>query len=324
MAEAAHDIRSDAGRGRPQIGRLGEGRLHLQEGPIDLVIEAFGAPQAVARAYRAAAARFDGLLAGLCRELPLLRQQVLPGPCHLEDPIARHMHAAVAPFAEASFITPMAAVAGAVAEAILAAMIEAAPLARAYVNNGGDIALHLAPGETFDIGLVDRPDRPSLFAKARIAASDGIRGIATSGCRGRSFSLGIADAVTVLAGRAADADAAATIIANAIDLPGHPGIRRCPASALQPDSDLGAMPVTRDVAPLSAGKRAIALEAGAAAARQFAKAGLIRAAALHLQGETRIVGEANATPRALSDDVASRFIEENATKQRSKAVVRFR
>ena len=54
------------------------------------------------------------------------------------------MHAAVAPFAEESFITPMAAVAGAVADEILQAMRRAAPLARAYVNNGGDIALHLA------------------------------------------------------------------------------------------------------------------------------------------------------------------------------------
>ena len=50
-----------------------------------------------------------------------------------------------------------------------------------------------------------------------------MRGIATSGWRGRSFSLGIADAVTVLAATAAEADAAATMIANAVDLPGHPG-----------------------------------------------------------------------------------------------------
>ena len=51
-----------------------------------------------------------------------------------------------------------------------------------------------------------------------------MRGIATSGWRGRSFSLGIADAVTVLAATAAEADAAATVIANAVDLPGHPAI----------------------------------------------------------------------------------------------------
>ncbi len=54
------------------------------------------------------------------------------------------MHAAVAPFAADHFITPMAAVAGSVAEEILGVMVREARLDRAYVNNGGDIALHLA------------------------------------------------------------------------------------------------------------------------------------------------------------------------------------
>ena len=87
-----------------------------------------------------------------------------------------------------------------------------------------------------------------------IDADDPARGIATSGRHGRSFSLGIADAVTVLARTASQADAAATIIANAVDLPGHPAIVRCPANELQPDSDLGARLVTRDVGALG-GKR---------------------------------------------------------------------
>ena len=140
----------------------------------------------------------------------------------------RRMVAAVAPYCERTFITPMAAVAGAVAEEILGAMTAAANLSRAYVNNGGDIALHLASGEHFVVGMVERPDRPSLFGTATLDSAQPVRGIATSGWRGRSFSLGIADAVTVLADRAAMADAAATIIANAVDLPGHPEvISRC-------------------------------------------------------------------------------------------------
>jgi ApbE superfamily uncharacterized protein (UPF0280 family) len=200
------------------------------------------------------------------------------------------MHDAVLPFAAASFITPMAAVAGAVAEEILGAMLDAASLRKAYVNNGGDIALYLGSGESFAIGLVDRPDRPSLFGTATIRAEDGIRGIATSGWRGRSFSLGIADAVTVLAATAAGADAAATIIANAVDLPGHPNIVRRPASSLQPDSDLRDLPVTFSVAPLSSIEIERALAAGACRARLLVKSGQIAAAAMHLQGRTRTVG----------------------------------
>ena len=114
-------------------------------------------------AYDAAARRFTGLLDELCDELPMLRAAADPTRCLLQGAVARRMHAAVAPFAADHFITPMAAVAGAVAEEILGAMVRAAPLERAYVNNGGDIALHLTEGQRFTVGLIDRPDRHGLM-----------------------------------------------------------------------------------------------------------------------------------------------------------------
>lgn len=200
------------------------------------------------------------------------------------------MEAAVAPFAGRWFITPMAAVAGAAAEEILEAMIADTPLKRAYVNNGGDIALFLAPEEKFRVGMVERPDRFSLFGTATISAADPVRGIATSGWRGRSFSLGIADAVTVLADRASFADAAATIVANAVDLPGHPAIERVPANSIQPDTDLGDRLVTCAVGHLPVRDAASALTRGASVAEELIAGGLIRAAALCLQGQTRVAG----------------------------------
>ncbi len=212
-----------------------------------------------------------------------------PERCLLKGAVARRMHVAVAPFAAEHFITPMAAVAGAVAEEILGAMLREAQLDRAYVNNGGDIALHLADGEQFTVGLADRPDQPGLMRTMIISHDDPTRGVATSGRHGRSFSLGIADAVTVLARTASQADAAATIIANAVDLPGHPAILRRPAHELQPDSDLGARLVTRGVGALSASEIENALETGAACARRLLAAGLIDGAALRLQGEMIMV-----------------------------------
>jgi ApbE superfamily uncharacterized protein (UPF0280 family) len=274
----------------PQIAFLADGRrLHLQDGPIDLIVEARGTEAKLRAAYDAAARRFTGLLDELCSELPLLRQAADPRQCLLQGPVARRMHAAVAPFATDHFITPMAAVAGSVAEEILGAMVEAACLERAYVNNGGDIALHLADGEQFTVGLMDRPDDHGLLQTVIINADDPSRGVATSGRHGRSFSLGIADAVTVLARTASQADAAATIIANAVDLPGHPAIVRCPAHDLQPDSDLGARLVTRGVGGLSDAEIEDALEAGAVQARRLLAAGLIDGAALRLHGETVVV-----------------------------------
>src|SRR5262249_27394135 len=225
---------------RPQIALLADGkRLHLQDGPIDLIVEANGREAEVRAAYDAAVRRFTGLLDQLCAELTELRKTAHPTHCALEGVVARRMHAAVSPFAADQVIKPMAAVAGSVAEEILGVMRAAADLPRAYVNNGGDIALHLAAGERFSIGLMDRPGSLGVMRTFAIDADDPSRGIATSGRHGQSFSLGIADAVTVLARTASQADAAATVIANAVDLPGHPAILRRPANELQVDTDLG-------------------------------------------------------------------------------------
>jgi ApbE superfamily uncharacterized protein (UPF0280 family) len=275
----------------PQIGFLEDGRrLHLQDGPIDLIVEANGSHANIRAAYAAASHRFTGLLDELCAELPLLRQAADPARCLLRGKVARRMHEAVAPFAAQCFITPMAAVAGAVAEEILGVMLANARLDRAYVNNGGDIALHLADGEQFNVGLADLPDASGRLRTMFVHADDPSRGVATSGRHGRSFSLGIADAVTVLARTASQADAAATVIANAVDLPGHPAITRRPACDVQPDSDLGTRPVTRDVGALSVGDIEAALEAGAISARQLLAAGLIDGAALRLRDEMLVVG----------------------------------
>jgi len=275
----------------PQIALLSDGRrLHLQDGPIDLIVEARGHADEVRAAYEAAAGRFTGLLDELCSELPELRRAALPAACSLEGIVARRMYAAVTPYAWDRFITPMAAVAGSVAEEILGAMIHVATLDQAYVNNGGDIALHLDEGEHFSVGLMDRPDRDGVMRTMRVYSTDPVRGIATSGRHGRSFSFGIADAVTVLAATASRADAAATIIANAVDLRGHPAIIREPANALQPDSDLGPRLVTREVGELSQTEIAAALESGAECARQLFDRGLIEGAVLQLCGDMLVIG----------------------------------
>ena len=281
-------MRPDAGIVMPPAGIFGptgqgavgaflpDGRLHLQHGPMDLVCAAWG-PGAAA-GYLRAGARFDGVLEELVAELPALRLPDAP----VRGVIARRMAAAVAPFRPA-FITPMAAVAGAVAQEVLQAL--AGPgVTRAHVNNGGDIALHLDRGESLVCAIA------GTGGTIRVAHHDPVRGIATSGWRGRSWSFGIADAVTVLARTAAMADAAATMIANAVDLPGHPGVLRKPAVAVQADSDLGRRLVTVGVGALTPKEVHLALSRGQAAAEAYRARGLIEAAALFLQGETAVVG----------------------------------
>ena len=264
-------------------------RLHLHDGPIDLIIEANGEPQAVSAAYEAAARRFVSILDELCGELPLLRSRASKNSKRPRGEVAQRMLAAVEPYCKDCFITPMAAVAGSVAQAILESMTVATTLERAYVNNGGDIAIHLADSYRYKIGMVERPDRPSLFGSLEISAADPVRGIATSGWRGRSFSLGIADAVTVLADSASAADAAATVIANAVNLPNHPGVTRIPAREISPDSDLGDLLVTRGLEPLSCSEIFAALDSGVRVAEALRAQELIHSSALCLQGHTRVV-----------------------------------
>ncbi|WP_121062604.1 UPF0280 family protein [Chachezhania antarctica] len=265
----------------PSAAILPDGqRLHLQHGPIDLVI---GADGARGPAFAAAKDRFHGLLQTLVDELPDLRAPLTSDSRLPAGPVARRMHAAAMPVYDLGYLTRMAAVAGAVADEILAAMVDAAPLRRAYVNNGGDIALHLAEGERYASAVAGH--RGQMLGQISVSWDDPVRGIATSGRHGRSLSMGIADSVTVLARNAAGADVAATLVANAVDLPGHPAITRGPADTVAPDSDLGNLPVVTDCAALTPGDRDAALRSGLGRAEQLVRRGSIAAAALFLQGQ---------------------------------------
>jgi uncharacterized protein len=276
----------------PQIQELAGGRLHLSHGPIDVLLRAWGTAEALRACYAAASGRFPRILPELCDELAMLRTPMHEGP-RAEGPVARRMLEACRPFAEV-FVTPMAAVAGAVADELLAHMTAAAPLDRAYVNDGGDIAVMAAPGHVLDVGVAGDYSQgalPRLNGAIHLDWASGIGGIATSGARGRSFSLGIADSVTTLARNAAAADAAATLIANAVNLD-SPAIRRRPASDLDPDSDLRHLPVTVSVGPLTPAEIETALAAGVRKALDCRQRRLIADAALMLSGEARTLGAA--------------------------------
>lgn len=257
---------------RAQAAWLEDGaRLHLHHGPIDLIIGADAEDRDAC--FMQAFQRFETILEELSAEVPALKEQVTGRG--FDGAVARQMQAAVWPH-RAGFVTPMAAVAGAVADTVLAALTAGQRVRRAYVNNGGDIAFYLAEDAQFS----------ALGPAGEITfqARDPARGLATSGWRGRSFSLGIADAVSVVAKTAAVADVAATLIANQVDLPGHSAVQRESANAVSPDSDLGARLVTVDVGPLRADEVELALQRGATAAQDMRDKGLILDAILSLQG----------------------------------------
>jgi ApbE superfamily uncharacterized protein (UPF0280 family) len=276
-----------------QRNALDGGRWHFSHGPIDIVAEAHGDPYAVAAAHDAAWARFVHVLDELVRELPLLRLPVAE-KMRPRGVVGQRMWDACAVFSP-MFITPMAAVAGSVAQELIA-FYDRPGIERAWINNGGDIALHLAPGQSARVGVFADIARFD-WRDTGILATDGqfelqaelpVRGVATSGWRGRSFSLGIADSVTVLAATAAQADAAATVIANAVDVD-DALVQRRPASECKDDSDLGDTLVTVDVPPLPPAQVQSALDTGAVCAKVLQKGGLVWAVLLVCQGQWRLV-----------------------------------
>jgi ApbE superfamily uncharacterized protein (UPF0280 family) len=281
-----------------QRSPLDGGRWHFNHGPIDIVAEAHGDPYAVAAAHDAAWARFVHVLDELVRELPLLRLPVVD-KMRPRGVVGQRMWDACAAFSP-MFITPMAAVAGSVAQELIA-FYDRPGIERAWINNGGDIALHLAPGQLARVGVfadIARFDwRNHVDGGSGLLTTDGqfelhadqpVRGVATSGWRGRSFSLGIADSVTVLAATAAEADAAATVIANAVDIDDD-AIQRRPASECKDDSDLGDTLVTVDVPPLAPSQVKSALDTGAICAKVLQKGELVWAVLLVCQGQFRLV-----------------------------------
>ena len=290
---------------------LPDGRWHFQHGPIDCIVSAEGEAGAAAECIEHAWSRFCMVLEELVEELPVLRADLSSPVLQRVVPlgrVGRRMVSACRPHAsEGRFITAMAAVAGSVAEEIVASFDDPR-ICRASVNNGGDIALVLRGDGAFDVGVVTDPSAdhrhpersegsrlvPAPAGRFRVEARSPVRGIATSGWRGRSFSLGIADSVTVLATRASIADAAATVIANAVDVD-DARIVRAPASSVRDDTDLGHRLVVRRVPPLPAVLVEQALDRGVREAEAQIGAGRIIAAVLSLQGRWRVCGALHTT-----------------------------
>jgi hypothetical protein len=146
-------------------------------------------------------------------------------------------------------LTPMAAVAGTIADAVADWLFERG-LTRVIVDNGGDIAIRLARGERATVGV-----RPQITSRliSHVIYLDSSRsawGVTTSGMGGRSFTRGIASAVTVLADNASLADAAATAVANSCFVEDK-SILQLPAQNIDPNSDLADIHVTSEVKLLS-------------------------------------------------------------------------
>jgi uncharacterized protein len=184
-------------------------------------------------------------------------------------------------------MTPLAAVAGAIAQQALAAAL-AAGAGTVVVENGGDVAVSVEAGDTIRLGVARGIHDRSLERVALLSHGDGIGGVCTSGLGGRSFTLGLADAAVAFGADAAGADACATLLANSTFMD-VPAVERSPAESLDPDTDIPGFMVVTHVGALSSSEITKALGQAEERAQGFVRAGLLKGAVVAVQGRAVVV-----------------------------------
>ena len=209
--------------------------MFLEIGPASLVIqgEKNGKPYEFEKELLVE--KVNSILAEIREFLPVLKQKAykIKNTKHMPD-VPKKMVEAAKAIDEAS-LTPMAAVAGSVADGIKE-FLRNEGLDLASVNNGGDISIFNKKGRglKIDIGDINTGERSPYILNIEQLIDFGL---ATSGFGGRSFTLGLADIVTVIAATGAVADAAATFICNCTNIDSDQVIRQ-KASEIDPLTDI--------------------------------------------------------------------------------------
>ena len=264
------------------IKLLQGGHVMAECGPMRLVITAFVGKVPQPEMGMKAAEESILYLERIARLRHLLGRGVPNNPRDIDEPLAREMFRSVMSTGDKD-LTPMAAVAGVIGDAVADYLYERG-MTKVVVNNGGDVSVRLRGGEPVKVGIrpvageeagshviqLD-PDRPSW-------------GIASSGLGGRSLTRGIASAVTIIAEKASIADAAATAIANASFIQDEHVIQR-PAEEIDPDTDIPGIPVTVRVGPLSKEKKTRALSSAMEKTAELVQKQIIFGAFVAVDGE---------------------------------------
>jgi ApbE superfamily uncharacterized protein (UPF0280 family) len=255
--------------------------MFLEIGPASIVIqgEKDGKPYDLEK--EKLVQKVDSILGEIREFLPVLKQKAykIKNTKHMPD-VPRKMVEAVKVIDEAS-LTPMAAVAGSVSDA-LKEFLKSEGLDLVSVNNGGDISIFNKKGRGLRIDIGDIHTGESLPYVLNIERLIDY-GLATSGFGGRSFTLGLADIVTVVAATGAIADAAATFICNCTNTESEQVVRR-KASEIDPLTDIPDDNVTIIIGELNEEDISNALEIGLNKAANIKKQKHIYDAIIKLRG----------------------------------------
>ncbi len=261
---------------------IAESSMHIEIGPASIVVE--GRRDGIE--CELDRAELEGTVTNILRDLhdvlPIVRQKAyrIKKTSHLPS-VARRMVEAVKMVDEET-LTPMAAVAGSVADEVKE-FLKSKNLDVISVNNGGDISVFTTGALPLRVGI---GDVQQVRGTDHVLTIDGLAdyGLATSGLGGRSFTLGLADSGTVVASTCAVADAAATFICNRTTVESD-SVVRAPASEIDPLTDIPEEQVTVSIGDLPRALVFKALENGIGAAHALKKANVIYDALLLLRNE---------------------------------------
>jgi ApbE superfamily uncharacterized protein (UPF0280 family) len=262
------------------IAAIDEESVLVECGPMRLVIRAWNGEQPQIMLARQAAEESISYLERIARwrsqlSRPVPKIEELP-----EDKLALCMIAGTAAIGDDD-LTPLAAVAGTIADAVADWLFERGAT-RVIVENGGDIAIRLKAGETTTVGVRPQVNSRHISHVIRLDGSQPSWGVTTSGFGGRSLTRGIASAVTVLAANASVADAAATAIGNACFVEDGTVVQQ-PAESLDSSTDLAGLLVTTEVGELVPGTVLKAIESARQKAELLAQQKIIYGAFIALQ-----------------------------------------
>ena len=271
-----------AGGSDRRLGVIDSQIVLAEYGPMKMLIQAMEHGRPLIDLAMAGGRLAFGVLEDLACYLPLLKRKALDIEDNPNLPeVVRNMIRACKKM-EARDLTPLAAVAGAASD-VVADFLIARGGTKIIVDNGGDIAIRLKGDEQVRVGIKTEVEARNPGYLLVVDSRMSVGGVATSGLGGRSFTKGIASAVTVLSENASSADAAATVIANATNVE-HPVITRCLPETVYPDTDIAGEWVTEDVGELPPEKVSEAMRRGLSEACRLEGKAHIKGAFIALKG----------------------------------------
>jgi len=265
------------------VHMLAGGAVMIECGPMRLVIDArVGKVAQPQQALRAAdeAVRF---LEGVATVRPFLGRDYRGFTRQITDPLALKMVASIQAVGDED-LTPMAAVAGTIADAVADFLFERG-MTRVLVDNGGDVAIRCCDGEPVTVGIRPNVESERIAQVMVLGPERTAWGIATSGLGGRSLTRGVLEAATVVAADASLADAAATAVANASYVEDS-AVVQAPAEAIDPHTDIAGLRVTAGVGPLPEEKKNQAVNQAIRRAEKLIDNNIVLGAFVACQGRT--------------------------------------